>query len=61
MLLWWRWFIMKNKGSQLIHETLEDSYSSPERARPAEKQLGLGTRNLLVEKVSNKNNNKQNT
>jgi hypothetical protein len=52
---------MSNEGSQLIHDTLEESRSSPERTRPADKQLGLGTRNLLVEKFSNKTNKEQNT
>jgi hypothetical protein len=52
---------MSNEGSQLIHDTLEESRSSPERKRPVDKQLGLGTRNLLVEKISNKADKEQNT
>jgi hypothetical protein len=52
---------MTDNNSQLINNFTETSTSSPKRIRPTDRQMGLGTHDLIEEKMNEKNNKKQNT
>jgi hypothetical protein len=47
--------------SQLINDYTEISTNSPQRTRPTDKQMGLGTHNFFTEKTKKEKNNKPNT
>lgn len=47
--------------SQKINDYTETSTSSPKRTRPTDRQMGLGSRDILTDKAEEKKNKAPNT